>query len=135
VPRVPAVPSAKKRQTHLQIARPFCSGHHTIPGSNNLFVTDASFGGAVLDIKGNVATVKGKGVNDGQKATCWVAISTATKTAFVADVASHRLVEMSTTDATILGQIDLGANGDPGLVDLTAAGKFVYALSPGNGTT
>ncbi|KAB5525524.1 hypothetical protein GE09DRAFT_1229330 [Coniochaeta sp. 2T2.1] len=110
-------------------------GSSPIPGSNNLFVTDASFGGAVLDIKGNVATVKGKGVIDGQKATCWVAISAATKTAFVTDVASNRLVEMSITDATILGQIDLSANGDPGLVDLAAAGMFVYALSPGNGTT
>jgi len=112
-------------------------GSSTIPGSTDLFVTDASFGGAVLsvDSKTDVATVKGKGEVDGQKATCWVAISTATKTAFVADVGTNRLVEMSTTDATILGQVDLSANGDPGLIDLRAAGSFVYALSPGHGTT
>jgi hypothetical protein len=31
--------------------------------------------------------------------------------------------------------IDLSADGDPGLIDLKSAGNFVYALSPGNGTT
>ena len=111
-------------------------GSSTIPGSTDLFVTDASFGGAVLGVDGKGAgTVKGKGAVDGQKATCWAAVSPATNTAFVTDVATNRLVEMSLTDASIQGQIDLSANGDPGLIDLRAAGNFVYALSPGNGTT
>lgn len=112
-------------------------GSSTIPGTSDLFVTDASFGGAVLsiDTKTDIATLKGKGAVDGQKATCWATVSTATNTAFVADVGTNRLVEMSLTDASILGQIDLSANGDPGLIDLKAAGGFVYALSPGNGTT
>ena len=99
-------------------------------------MTDASFGGAVLSVDGRgTGTVVGKGVVEGQKATCWAAVSPATDTAFVTDVAANRLVEMSLTDAGIVGQIDLSANGDPGLIDLRAAGKFVYALSPGNGTT
>lgn len=112
-------------------------GSSTIPGSSDIFVTDASFGGAVLSIdpKTDIATLKGKGTVDGQKATCWATVSAATSTAFVADVAVNRLVEMSLTDASVLGQIDLSANGDPGLIDLRAAGKFVYALSPGNGTS
>jgi hypothetical protein len=42
---------------------------------------------------------------------------------------------MSLDDASIIMQLDLSANGDPGLIDLRAAGNFVYALSPGNGTT
>ncbi|KAF2970651.1 hypothetical protein GQX73_g2863 [Xylaria multiplex] len=117
-------------------------GSSTIPGSNDLFVTDASFGGAVLSNGGNsddaakkAFAVKGKGVVDGQSATCWVAISPATKTAFVTDVGVNRLVEMSLEDASIKKVIDLSANGDPGLIDLRAAGHLVYALSPGNGTT
>ncbi|KAL1887402.1 hypothetical protein Sste5346_010243 [Sporothrix stenoceras] len=111
-------------------------GASTIPASNDLFVTDASFGGAVLSLDNkDVATVKGKGIVDGQKATCWVAISPATNTAFVTDVGTNRLVEMSLADATIQSQTDLSANGDPGLIDLRAAGNFIYALSPGNGTT
>lgn len=117
-------------------------GASTIPGSNDLFVTDASFGALVLangggseDAALKAFSVKGKGVVDGQSATCWVAISPATKTAFVTDVGVNRLVEMSVQDASIKKIIDLSANGDPGLIDLRAAGHFVYTLSPGNGST
>jgi hypothetical protein len=110
-------------------------GSSVIPGSQNVFVTDASFGGAVLSVKNGSATVVGKTAVPGQKATCWVAVSPATKSAFVADVATNRLVEMSTADASIKGIIDLSTNGDPGLIDLKAGGNFIYALSPGNGTT
>jgi hypothetical protein len=111
-------------------------GSSTIPGSTDLFVSDASFGAVVLGVQTNgTVSVKGKGVVADQKATCWTAISPATNTAFVTDVGTNRLVEMSLTDASIQNMIDLSANGDPGLIDLRAAGNFVYALSPGNGTT
>ena len=112
-------------------------GSSTIPGSSDLFVTDASFGGAVLsiDYKTSLATTKGKATVDGQKATCWATVSSVTKTAFVTDVGSNRIVEMSLADASIQNVIDLNANGDPGLIDLKAAGNFIYALSPGNGST
>jgi hypothetical protein len=113
-------------------------GSSIIPGQpNSVFATDASFGGAILDVSpaNDAATLRAKQAIDGQAATCWVAISPATNTAFVTDVAVNRVVEMSLQDASILGQLDLSANGDPGLIDLRAAGNFVYALSPGNGTT
>ncbi|KAI0443997.1 hypothetical protein F4803DRAFT_283302 [Xylaria telfairii] len=115
-------------------------GSSPISGSDNLFVTDASFGAAVLtnggvDVAKATFTVQGKGVIDGQSATCWAAISPATKTAFVTDVGVNRLVEMSLDDASIKNIIDLSTNGDPGLIDLRAAGNLVYALSPGNGST
>lgn len=87
-----------------------------------------------IDARTDKATLKGKGAIAGQKATCWGTVSEATRTAFVTDVAINRLVEMSVTDASILSTTDL-TNGDPGLIDLRAAGNFVYALSPGNGTT
>lgn len=112
-------------------------GSSAIPGSDDIFVTDASFGAAVLSIDptNGAAMVKGQGVIPGQAATCWATISTTTGTAFVTDVAVNRLVEMSLVDASIVGMIDLSANGDPGLIDLKASGNFIYALSPGNGTT
>lgn len=121
-------------------------GSSPIAGSSDLFVTDASFGAAVLSMQQAAAAggsaqgsgaleVVGKGAIDNQKATCWVAISPATNTAFVTDVGVNHLVEMSLKDASILGETDLSANGDPGLIDLKAAGNMVYALSPGNGTT
>lgn len=111
-------------------------GSSTIPGSNDLFVTDASFGGAVLSLdKDAKATVAGMQAIDGQKATCWTTVSNATKSAYVTDVGTNRVVEMSLKDASIIQELDLSANGDPGLVDLKSAGNFVYALAPGNGTT
>jgi hypothetical protein len=103
---------------------------------SSLFVTDASFGAAVMTINdAGEATVKNAQPIDGQSATCWATISDATNSAFVTDVGVNRVVEMSLDDASIINQLDLSANGDPGLIDLKAAGNFVYALSPGNGTT
>lgn len=111
-------------------------GSSIIPGSTDLFVTDASFGAAVLSLDAaDAAEVKGQGNIGDQIATCWAAVSPATNTAFVTDVAVNRLVEMSLDDATILSEIDLSANGQPGMIDLKASGNLVYALSPGNGTT
>ncbi|OQU96621.1 hypothetical protein CLAIMM_02674 [Cladophialophora immunda] len=112
-------------------------GSQNIAGTSNVFVTDASFGGAVVSVdptSGTASTVA-KQVIAGQSATCWATISPVTGTAFVADVGVNRLVEMSLTDASIVSILDLSANGDPGLIDLKAAGNFIYALSPGNGTT
>ncbi|KKY34274.1 putative 3-carboxymuconate cyclase [Diaporthe ampelina] len=119
-------------------------GSSPIPGSSDLFVTDASFGAAVLSPQQAAGSspqapaafeVAGKGAIDNQMATCWAAISPATNTAFVTDVGVNHLVEMSLDDASIQEQVDLSANGDPGLIDLKAAGNMIYALSPGNGTT
>lgn len=112
-------------------------GSSTIQGSSDLFVTDAAFGAAVLsvDAETGAASVKSKATIEGQHATCWVAISPDTNTAFVTDVGLDRVVEVSLTDASIKSVTDLSANGDPGLIDLRAAGSFIYALSPGNGTT
>ncbi|KAL6802147.1 hypothetical protein J3E68DRAFT_423998 [Trichoderma sp. SZMC 28012] len=112
-------------------------GSSTIQNSTDIFVTDPAFGAAVLsvDAESGAASIKGKATIEGQKATCWVAISPDTNTAFVTDVSSNRIVEVSTTDASIKSVTDLSANGDPGLIDLRAAGSFIYALSPGNGTT
>ncbi|KAF2690690.1 hypothetical protein K458DRAFT_426147 [Lentithecium fluviatile CBS 122367] len=112
-------------------------GSATIPNNpNSIFVTDASFGATVLSLDQNgQASVAGKQAIDGQKATCWATVSGATNTAFVTDVATNRVVEMSLDDASIVSMLDLSANGDAGLIDLRSAGNFVYALSPGNGTT
>ena len=112
-------------------------GSQDIPGTSNVFVSDASFGAAVIavDPNTNTASTVAKQAIDGQKATCWVALSSKTGTAFVADVATDRLVEMRTDNAGIVSIVDLSSNGDPGLIDMKASGNFLYALSPGNGTT
>jgi hypothetical protein len=111
-------------------------GSAVIPGTSNIFVTDASFGAAVLSVDPQTfgATTAGRGEIANQIATCWVTISASTGTAFVTDVAMNRIVEMRTEDASVLSELDLSENGDMGLIDLRAAGDFIYALSPGNGT-
>jgi hypothetical protein len=117
-------------------------GSVPIPGSNppQVFATDASFGAGILSLSSSLsASLVARQPIDGQSATCWATISAATKTAFVTDVAVNRIIEMSLTDASIVGMIDLrqqeASKDDPGLIDLKAAGELIYALSPGNGTT
>lgn len=114
-------------------------GSALVPGApDSVFVTDASFGAAVLslDPTTNAASLVAKQAIAGQKATCWATVSAATGSAFVADVGANRVVEMGLADARVLSTLDLSSeSADPGLVDLGAAGDFVYALSPGNGTT
>ena len=112
-------------------------GSQVIPGTSNVFVTDAAFGAAILSVDPQTrqATTAARVAIDGQVATCWATISSTTGTGFVTDVANNRLVEVSLQDATIVSQLDLSSNGDPGLIDLRAGGDFIYALSPGNGST
>lgn len=109
-------------------------GSAQIPGSTDIFATDASFGAAILSVANDGrASLKASGKIDNQKATCWVTISDATKTAFVTDVAAARIVEMSTADAKVLGEINVADTKASGLIDLKAAGGFLYALAPGDG--
>ncbi|CAI6092849.1 hypothetical protein V2G26_012151 [Clonostachys chloroleuca] len=111
-------------------------GSVVIPGTNDVFVTDASFGAAVLDItKDGKAISAHRGPIAGQMATCWATVNQRTGTGFVTDAVVNRLVEVSLADASVQSSIDLSANGDPGLLDLVSHGKYVYALSGGNGTT
>jgi hypothetical protein len=107
-----------------------------IPGTSNLLVTDASFGATILNLNDitNEISLKQKIIIENQKATCWAAYSRARESIFVTDAAFNRLVEVSKDGSTTVTIVDL-KNGDPGLIDLQIVDRFVYALSPGNGTT
>ena len=110
-------------------------GTAIIPGSSNIFVTDASFGSATLALSSsNIATVLASTPITDQKATCWAAFSDVTGSAFVTDVAVNHLVEVDVTSGKLIKELNL-TNGNPGMIDLVSAGNFVYALSPGNATT
>ncbi|ORY17277.1 hypothetical protein BCR34DRAFT_51332 [Clohesyomyces aquaticus] len=115
-------------------------GSAPIPGQNKIFVTDASFGAGILSLdSANKAVLSANQSIGDQKATCWATISAVSNSAFVTDVGINRIVEMSLEDASIMNIVDLSKEpasaADPGLIDLKAAGNFVYALSPGNGTS
>ncbi|KAL1855004.1 hypothetical protein Plec18170_004416 [Paecilomyces lecythidis] len=113
-------------------------GTEPIPGTENFFVTDASFGATVLylDKKTDELSTASKQAIDGQKATCWTTISQVSNSAFVTDVQVNHIVEMSLDNAKIIKEYDTSSdNPGPGFIDLASAGNFVYALSPGNGTS
>ena len=105
-------------------------GSAVIPGTKNLFATDASFGAATISLDGTPKVLSKAAIGD-QKATCWAAISPLTKTAFVTDVAVNHLVEIDPTSGKLMQSVTL-PNANPGMIDVVAAGKMVYALSPGN---
>ena len=109
-------------------------GSVNIPGTNSVFATDASFGALVMDVStGNHSAAAGAiGKIADQGATCWATISSATGTGFVTDVKVNHLVEMDLGTMGIVKSLNL-TNGNPGMIDLEAAGNFIYALSPGNG--
>lgn len=132
----PGTAVSAKAKTSSPDGTSFLFGSTTIPGSEDIFVTDATFGAVVLSVDAatGAATVRGRGVVAGQRATCWAEISPATGNAFTTDGGLNRLAEMSAADASVIGVVDL-SDGDPLLTDLAAAGRFVYALSAGNGTT
>ena len=105
-------------------------GTTTIPGTTNLFATDASFGAAILTSKGgSTLSLQSTAKIADQKATCWIAISPFTKTAFVTDVGANHLVEMDTCTGQIIKEYQL-TTPNQGMIDLQAAGQFIYALSP-----
>lgn len=111
-------------------------GAQPVPYSSKIFSTDASFGAVVLDVKDQAnPQVLGKKEISGQKATCWVAINHFTQSAFVTDVGTPRIIEMSLDDASVLGELDMSNTGVGGLIDLKSSGKFVYALAPGDRNT
>ncbi|RFU34503.1 hypothetical protein B7463_g1867, partial [Scytalidium lignicola] len=110
-------------------------GTALLPNTNNIFVTDASFGSATLAISNNgIASVAAQTKIADQAATCWAAFSDVTNSAFVTDVAVNHLVEVDTTSGALIKETNL-TNGNPGMIDLVSAGNFIYALSPGNATT
>ncbi|KAL4873103.1 hypothetical protein BDV12DRAFT_192601 [Aspergillus spectabilis] len=115
---------------------PLLFGAAAIPSSNRIVVTDPTFGAAVLDVNPNTnkAALISQTTIPGQQAKCWASYSPVGNSVIVTDANVNNLVELDAKDCAIVSIIDL-PNQDPGYIDLKAAGGFVYALSPGNGTT
>jgi hypothetical protein len=117
-------------------------GTALLPESNQLFVTDASFGSATLSIPvpGSNTSVAPPAILTSTKvldqaATCWAQFSNLTKTAFVTDVAVNHLVEIDPTTGKIVNDFN-STNGNSGMLDfeIDPQGALVYAMSPGNGS-
>ncbi|KAI9143611.1 hypothetical protein BKA69DRAFT_1060433 [Paraphysoderma sedebokerense] len=100
---------------------------------STLVATDASFGAATLQISNDgQAAVKSASRIDGQRATCWVAVSRERKTAFVTDIARNRIVEIDpfSADGAIVQTLDITQGGIGGLIDIAVGGDFLYSFAP-----
>lgn len=94
--------------------------------------TDASFGATTLSLSDVTQPIKSLSQTKiaNQKATCWAAFSPTTRTVFVTDVGRNDLVEIDPAHNGVILQQTTLPNKNPGMIDLAAAGKFLYALSP-----
>jgi hypothetical protein len=107
-------------------------GSTIIPGTNNMLVSDASFGAAILSLFSLATPLALTNITD-QKATCWATTSSVTGTGFVDDPVLSQLTEIDLTTGAIVSEVSDG-NGGQGMIDMRAVGGRIYALSPGNGT-
>lgn len=116
----------------IPIALGETAGNGSGSGSTQVLTTDASFGSATLDLA-NLAEPVATTRLANQAATCWATVSAVTGTGFVTDVAVNHLVEVDLRSGALIADL-ASQNGNPGMLDLQAAGAMVYALAPGNGT-
>ena len=107
-------------------------GSANIPGTNNIFVSDATFGAVILSLSDPSKPLALTNITD-QKATCWAITSSVTGTGFVDDVAVSQLTEIDLSTGAIVSEVNDG-NNNQGMIDMRAVGGRIYALSPGNGT-
>ena len=112
-------------------------GTTRIPGTDSLFASDASIGGAILSAsKDGTSLSVQKTINiPGQKASCWAIISKVTGTAFLTDAGTNALTEVDPKTGDIIASHNLSAP-NTGNFDLRARGNFLYTLAHnGNMTT
>ena len=103
-----------------------------IPGTNNIFASDAGFGALILNLDDLSTPVAMTNITN-QLATCWAIESPMTGTGFVDDIIVSHLVEVDLTNGDIVTEVPCMNNGQ-GMADMRAVGGRIYALSPGNGS-
>lgn len=106
-------------------------GAQVIPGTGNIFVSDASLGGAILSVDDNslLASTVSLGNISGQFGTSFAAISPLTNSVFVTDIGVQQLVELSLVDASVIGVLNLAGLSAVGFVDVVAINGMVFILS------
>ena len=108
-------------------------GATQVPETNRFVATDAGFGYVLLDLQnnGSMTNIATTNITD-QMASCWVAYSPASHTAFVTDPHVDHLVEADVRDGSIVRDF-FPENGNSGMIDLAALGDKLYALAPTEG--
>jgi hypothetical protein len=108
-------------------------GAFQVPGTETIFASDASFGAVILSVgPKDVIATSDKTAIPGQIATCWAEYSPVTGSAWVTDPLTNHLFAMDVKTSGIVDEFNV-TNSNPGLVDFTVPGNFLYVLSPGLG--
>ena len=102
-----------------------------IPNTQNLFITDAGFGTAIVNVSAaGIGTLTEATTIQGEGAICWTTYSDYTKSVFVTDALVNRITELDVNSGDILNTLNLN-NSNPGNLDIIATGDKIYVLSPG----
>ena len=106
-------------------------GALNIPGTSKVFASDLTFGSAVISVSPSlIGTTEVRTVIPGQTITCWATYSSETRTGFLSDPGSTRIIEVDLESGEILSM----AAANPHMFDLAAAGNYVYGVAHGNST-
>jgi hypothetical protein len=103
-------------------------GATQIPGTNNLFVSDASFGALTVSLDDATTPLTKTPIAD-QAATCWTKVSGGT--GFVSDVAVNHLDAIDLATGAITQEFN-ATNGNLGMIDFALVGTKIFALAPGD---
>lgn len=111
------------------------SGAVGIPTTKNILATDATFGAVIINLAHNgITTTLWREDLRRQPTTSFATYSRFTRSVFVSDPGKNVLTELDQKTGDVLATQNV-TNTNPGMTNVVAAGKFVYALSPGNGTS
>lgn len=106
-------------------------GAVAIPRSSEIFVSDPSFGGFVLDVD-HPQTPVSKTTVPGQGAICWVGITTDASSGILPDAGNNVLTQVNLKSGKILQQWN-STNGNSGNFDFSISGDdklFALAFNP-----
>ena len=123
-----------KQVTSSPAGSEFLYGSVPIPGSSNILSADLGqgIGGAlIINVNSQLQGTTAKDIKiPGQSMTCWATISSVTNTGFLTDPGTSSLSEVDLQTGTLVKQ----ESGDIAMIDIRAAGNYLYALSVGNVT-
>ena len=106
----------------------FLYGSQFIPGTDTIFAADLS-NAAIIDADSfSSAITQYYTTIPNNTCSCWTAYSKRTGTGFVSDPLNSRIAELDLHKNKLIAQ----PPASPGMLDIAAAGNYVYALSAGD---
>lgn len=106
----------------------FLYGSQFIPGTDTIFATDLAHAAIIDTDSFSSAVTQYYTTIPNNTCSCWTAYSKKTGTGFVSDPVNPRIAEVDLNENKLIAQ----PLASPGMLDIAAAGNYVYALSIGD---